>query len=114
MPEEPESRRPDIPELIRRAERSAAKADAARERLVTAHRAGAASQERLARHADQDGRSAIAAEHREAAAREQAAANQLSSVPQTPRADRRRDKGDPEAEQVSAHPLQREQDEEQQ
>jgi hypothetical protein len=42
VPEEPESRRPDIPELIRRADESAAKADAARERLAKAQGTGAA------------------------------------------------------------------------
>jgi hypothetical protein len=83
VPKEPESQRPDIPELIRRAEESAAKADAARERRVKAHRAGAAIEERLARLADHDGRPKTAAEHRQAAAQQRATANQLGAE-QTP------------------------------
>jgi hypothetical protein len=83
VPEQPESQRPDIPELIRRADDSAAKADAARERLVKAHRAGAAIEERLARLADHDGRTEMAAEHRQVAAERRATANQLSGE-QTP------------------------------
>jgi hypothetical protein len=80
---EPESQRPGILELIRRAEDSAAKADAARERRAKAHRAGAAIEERLARLADHDGRTESAAEHRQEAAQQRASANQLSAE-QTP------------------------------
>jgi hypothetical protein len=83
MVEQPESQRPDVLKLIRRAEDSAAKADAARERLAKAHRAEAAIEERLARLADRDGRSETAAEHRQVAAEQRASANQLSGE-QTP------------------------------
>jgi hypothetical protein len=76
--DEPESRRPDIPELIRRSDESAAKADAARARRAKAHRAGAAIEERLARLADHDGRTETAEEHRRVAAEQRATADQLA------------------------------------
>lgn len=79
MAEASEPRRRDVSEPIDRSRKGVAKAKAARSGLAKAHRAEAAIEARLARLARQDGHDALAAEHREAAARERATASELSS-----------------------------------